>query len=150
MSQRPDITDLRERFLNHVFDEQSFNLSAEQCANFALACGELAPCFTDPEHPDFQAPPTFHSSFRTHQHRPADFPQLPGLGMDAGRAVHSIKPIRPGVELTAKTHLHEIYEKTGRSGRMLFLVSRMEIFDPAGELLATADSRQVIRERPES
>jgi hypothetical protein len=70
--------------------------------------------------------------------------------MDAGRAVHSIKPIKPGVELTAKTHLHEIYEKTGRSGRMLFLVSRMEIFDPAGELLATADSRQVIRERPES
>jgi len=33
---------------------------------------------------------------------------------------------------------------------MMFLVSRMEVFDPSGELLATADSRQVIRERPQS
>ena len=70
--------------------------------------------------------------------------------MDAGKAVHVYKPIRPGVALTAKTHLHDVYEKTGRSGRMLFLVSRMEVFDPDGELLATADARQVVRERPQA
>ena len=149
MTDWPTVDELRERFLNHVFDEQTFNLTPERCANFARACGELAACFTDPDHEDFQAPPTIPSSFRTHQHRPKDFPQFLGLGMDAGKAIHAIKPIRPGVELTAKTHLHEIYEKTGRSGRMLFLVSRMEVFDPSGELLATADSRQVIRERPQ-
>ena len=150
MSDWPEIDDLRERFLNHVFDEQTFNIDPEQCVGFAAACGELAPCFTDPEHPDFRAPPTFPSSFRTHRHRPPDFPQFAGLGMDAGKAVHAIKPIRPGVELTARTHLHDIYEKTGRSGRMMFLVSRMEIFDPDGNLLATADARQVVRERPQS
>jgi len=150
MEDWPDIDDLRERFLNHVFDEQTFSISADSCAGFAVACGELAPCFTDPEHPDFQAPPTFPSTFRTHHHRPPDFPQILGLGMDAGKAVHSYKPIRPEQELTTKTHLHDVYQKTGRSGRMIFVVSRMEVFDADGELLAAADARQVVRERPTS
>jgi hypothetical protein len=32
---------------------------------------------------------------------------------------------------------------------MVFVVSRMEIRDPAGTHVATSDSRMVIRERPE-
>jgi hypothetical protein len=58
--------------------------------------------------------------------------------------------LRPGVRLTAKTHLHDVYAKTGRSGRMTFMVTRMEIYDPDQALLATADTRIVIREKPES
>ena len=149
MTSWPDIEELRERFLNHVFDEQSFNVSVEQCVDFARACGEQAPRFTDPDHPDLQLPPTFPSSFRTYHQRPDGFPKVVGLGMNAGKAVEILKPIRPGVDLTVKTHLHDIYAKTGRSGRMLFLVSRMEIYNADGELLANADSRQVIRERPQ-
>ena len=57
-------------------------------------------------------------------------------------------PIRPGVELTGRTHLHDIYRKTGRSGQMTFFVTRMEIYDHAGTQLATADTRVVIREKP--
>ena len=48
-----------------------------------------------------------------------------------------------------RTHLHDVYAKTGRSGRMTFLVTRMELYDPDGEQLATADTRIVIRERPD-
>ena len=33
---------------------------------------------------------------------------------------------------------------------MSFVVSRMEVFDADGELLAAADARQVVRERPTS
>jgi hypothetical protein len=54
------------------------------------------------------------------------------------------------VKLTARTHLHDLYAKTGRSGRMTFMVTRMEIYDPAGTQLATADTRIVIREKPEA
>ena len=69
--------------------------------------------------------------------------------MDAGKAVAPKLPIRPGVRLLGRTHLHDVYAKTGRSGRMTFMVTRMEIYDPDGTQLATADTRIVIRERPD-
>lgn len=149
MSERIDIEALRERFLGTVYDEQHFELSAAQIVDYASACGERAPRYTDPAHPDFQAPPTIATSFRPGLRLPEGFPRLPGLGMDAGKAVAPKAPIRAGVRLTGRTHLHDVYAKTGRSGRMVFMVTRMEVFDPADVLLATADTRIVIREKPE-
>ena len=67
--------------------------------------------------------------------------------MDGGKAVTCLKPVRVGEPLTGRTHLHDIYDKSGRSGRMIFLVSRMEIFDSKGEQVAISDSRMVIREK---
>jgi hypothetical protein len=148
MSAEFDVDALRKRFLGKVFDEQHYVLSAADIMDYALACGETAPRYTDPAHPDFQAPPTLPSSFRPGQRLPEGFPRLAGLGMDAGKAVAPKAPIRPGVRLTARTHLHDIYVKTGRSGNMNFMVTRMEIYDPGEVLLATADTRIVIRERP--
>ncbi|MDA1073429.1 MAG: MaoC family dehydratase N-terminal domain-containing protein [Proteobacteria bacterium] len=148
MSQELDIEAMKSQFLNEVFDVQHFVADAKALADYAAACGETAPQFTDPSHPDFQAPPTFASSFHAGRRMPENFPTLPGLGMDAGKAVQSIKPIRPGVTLTGKSHMHDIYTKTGRSGRMVFFVIRMEIFDESDTQLASADTSVVIRERP--
>lgn len=148
MSESFDIEAVREQYLNKVFDEQRFELSPEQIVDYAEACGERAPRYTDPADPDFQAPPTLPSSFRPGRRLPEGFPQLPGLGMDAGKAVAPKAPIRPGVPLTCRTHLHDVYAKTGRSGRMTFMVTRMEIYDPDDVQLATADTRIVIREKP--
>lgn len=145
-----DVEALRARFLNQVFDEQTFELTPAQIVDYATACGEIVPRYTDPDDPDFQAPPTFPTSFRPGRRLPDGFPKLPGLGMDAGKAVAPKAPIRPGVRLTAKTHLHDVYVKTGRSGAMTFMVTRMEIYDPDGTLLADADTRIVIREKPAS
>jgi hypothetical protein len=149
MNQPLDVDALRAQFLGSVYDEQTFQLSAEQVVDYAAACGEQAPRYTDPEHPDFQAPPTIATSFRPGQRLPEGFPRLPGLGMDAGKAVSPKAPIRAGVPLTGRTHLHDVYTKSGRSGRMVFMVTRMEVFDPDDVLLATADTRIVIREKPE-
>jgi len=143
-----DIDALRESFLGEVFDERSYAVDAKKCVEYALSCGELAPRYTDPNDPDFQAPPTFPTSFQGGKRLPDGFPKLPGLGMDAGKAIAAKRPIRPGVQLLGRTHLHDVYAKTGRSGRMTFIVTRMEIYDPDGEQLATADTRIVIRERP--
>jgi hypothetical protein len=150
MSELLNIDRLREEFLNDVYDEQTFLLTAEQIVDYATACGERASRYTDPDDPDFQAPPTFGSSFRPGRRLPEGFPRLPGLGMDAGKAIAPMAPMRPGVELTVRTHLHDVYAKTGRSGRMTFMVTRMEIFDPDGVQLAAADTRIVIREKPSS
>ena len=144
-----DIEELKEKFLNLEFDRKDFELEADKLATVARMSGESLPQFTDPEHPDFQAPPAFIASLASGRHLPIDFPKIGGVRMDGGKAVTCIKPVRPGIPLTGKTHLHDIYAKSGRSGRMIFLVSRMEIFDPEGEHVATSDSRTVIREHSE-
>lgn len=142
-----DIDALRDEWIGVQFEEKSFEINAEAMAEYASACGEVSPAYTDPSNPDFQAPPTFASSLQRGRGLPEDFPKMPGLGMDAGKAVEAFAPIRPGPK-TSKTHMHDIYTKTGRSGRMIFLVVRMALYDDAGTHLANADTRVVIREKP--
>ena len=142
-----DIEELRSKFLNLEFDEIQLDIDGDRFAEYAKACGELDSKFTDPNHADFQAPPTFVSTLVGRRNFPEDFPML-GVTMDAGKAVEWIAPVRAGVKLTGKSHLHDVYTKTGRSGRMIFLVTRMELYDPNGTHIANADTRTVIRERP--
>jgi hypothetical protein len=142
-----EIEDLKAKHLNKEFDVKEFPVRAEAMVDFALSVGETAAHYTDPAHPEFRAVPTFPARFHGRRMLPQDFPKL-GLPLDAGKAVMPQGSIRAGVTLTGKSHLHEIYEKTGRTGRMIFLVSRMEVFDPSGALVSIVDSRHVIRERP--
>ena len=142
-----DIEALKKEWVGVEFEERSFELDAAKMAEYASACGEVAACYTDPSHPDFQAPPTFASSLQRGRGLPEHFPKMPGLGMDAGKAVEAFAPIRPGPK-TSRTHMHDIYAKTGRSGRMIFLVIRMGLYDPDGTHVANADTRVVIREKP--
>lgn len=144
----PDIQELRDQFLNREFDEVSFEIDGSRFAEYAKVCGETSGRFTDPSHPDFQAPPTFVSTLVGGRSMPADFPNLGGMGMDAGKSVEWKAPVRDKATLTGKSHLHDIYTKTGRSGRMVFLVTRMELYDEDGTHVANADTRTVIRERP--
>ena len=148
--EQADITEARDKFLRQVYDEQTLTFDAERLANFAIACGETAPRYTDPSHADFQAPPTFPTSLQPSRRMPEGYPKFNGLGMDAGKAVAPIAPIRPGVPITARAHVEDIYTKTGRSGRMVFTVVRMTLTDPDEHVLATADTSIVIRERPQS
>ncbi len=145
-----DVDALREQFLNVVFDEYELTLDAEALADYAVSCGETATKYTDVSDPDFQAPPTIGSSFQPKARYPEGFPTFKGLGMDAGKAVAPNKPMRPGVPITARTHMHDIYTKTGRSGRMVFFVNRMEFSAADGEVLGSADTSIVIREKPQS
>ncbi len=142
-----DIVELRERFLNREFDEVTFTIDGERFAEYARVCGETASRFTDPNHADFQAPPTFVSTLVGGRSMPPDFPNLGGMGMDAGKSVEWKAPVRAGATLTGRSHLHDIYTKTGRSGRMVFLVTRMELYDQDDVHIANADTRTVIRER---
>ncbi len=142
-----DIEALKKEWVGVEFEEKSFEIKADAMAEYAKACGEQAPAYTDPTDADFQAPPTFASSLQRGRGLPEDFPKMPGLGMDAGKAVEAFAAIRPGSKVS-RTHMHDIYTKTGRSGRMIFLVVRMALYDDAGTHLANADTRVVIREKP--
>ena len=146
MEKEQDIEELKEKYLNREFEERKFEIIADEAVEYAIACGETAPRFTDPAHPDFQAPSTYPSRLAGRA-TPADFPNLGGMGMDAGKGVEPLAPIRPGQTLTGKSHLHDIYTKSGRSGRMIFLVTRMELFADDGTHVANSDTRTVIREK---
>jgi len=141
-----DIAAARAAYLNKDFDEQSYVIAAEKTIEYARLCGETAGRFLDPAHPEFQAPPTYVASLSGNRALPKGFPRF-GIGMDAGKGVECFLPVRPGTSITGRTHLHDIYSKTGRSGRMVFAVSRMEFFDVDGQHLANADSRVVMREK---
>ena len=143
-----DIEALRDEFLNREFDEVKMKIDGSRFAVYAEACGEMDEKYCNSSHPEFQAPPTYVSTLVGGRSLPADFPNMNGVGMDAGKAVEWLAPIRDNVTLTGKSHLHDLYTKTGRSGRMVFLVTRMELFDEDGTHVANADTRTVIRERP--
>ncbi|MEM7100444.1 MAG: MaoC family dehydratase N-terminal domain-containing protein [Pseudomonadota bacterium] len=145
-----NIDELREQFLNKDFDAREFVLDPLKMVAVARASGESRPEFTDPDHPDFHAPPAFLCSLASGRHLPIDFPRLGGIPMDGGKAVTCHAPARPGKTLIGKTHLHDIYDKKGRSGRMILVVARMELYDEDNTHLASADSRMVIRERSDS
>lgn len=140
-----DIESLREKFLNKEFDEVTFKLDEQRIAEYAKVCGEIAKKFIDPTNEKFQATPTFVSTLVGSRGLPEDFPKPPGMAMDAGKYVEWIAPILGGATLVGKSHLHDIYTKTGRSGRMIFLVTRMELFD-GNTHVANADTRTVFRE----
>ena len=144
-----DIDKLRAEFLDLEFDRTGFVIDAEQSASLAKAYGETRPEFTDPSDQGFQTCLPILASLASGRRLPIDFPSLGGISMDGGKAVTSIEPVSCGIQLTGRTHLHDIYAKSGRSGRMVFLVSRMELYDDAGTHLASTDSRQVISEKPE-
>jgi len=144
-----DVAALRDQFLGKVFDEYVFTLDAKKLVQYAKSCGETASKYTDPNDPDFQAPPTIASSFNPRQDYPDNFPSFEGLGMDAGKSVELERPMRAGEEITATTALHDIYTKSGRSGRMVFFVNRMTMKNAKGEILGSSDTSVVIREKPQ-
>jgi len=142
-----DVDELRSRYLNLEFARSNFVVPAGNAATLARLAGETRAQYIDPDHPDFEVFPAYLASLSAGRHLPIDFPSLGGIPVDGGKAVACILPVPAGVALNGRTHLHDIYAKSGRSGRMVFLVSRMEIFDQENTLLALSDSRMVIRER---
>ena len=141
-----DIEEIRGKYLNLDFDEKQFYVDPTVTTEYARLCGETAERFLDESHEDFQAPPTYVARLSGSSMLPADFPRF-GIGMDAGKGIECLQPVRPGSNITGKTHLHDIYTKTGRSGRMIFVVTRIEFYDEEGNHLANSDSRMVMRER---
>lgn len=142
-----DLEAIKRDFLHTVFDETPYEVDADTLVAYASACGETAPRFTDPEADDFQAVPTFVSSFQPGRRLPKGFPKLPGLGMDGGKVVTVYAPLRAGQPVVGRSHIEDVYAKTGRSGTMTFIVLRMNVYDASETLLASADTNMVIRER---
>ena len=73
---------------------------------------------------------------------------LKDLGVDISRILHGeqefehYKPIRPGETYLCRSRIPDIYEKTGRSGAMAFVVREMAVIDRESELVC-GDARHI-------
>jgi hypothetical protein len=91
------------------------------------------------------APPSFVLRMRGKRFMPRNLPDLGRSGFDAGTDMELGVPVRVGDVLTTISTVHDLYEKTGRSGRMSFLVLRSVITNQRGEQVAVIDQRMMFR-----
>jgi N-terminal half of MaoC dehydratase len=140
-----DVEQLKRDWTGFEFDRAEFPVTAEELVDFARAVGETAAWFTDPSDPGFRAVPNFPTKYHGRRMWPPDFPRLSksSVGFDGGKRVEVHGAIRPGDVLVAKSSIHDIYEKTGRSGPMVFIVHRMNFSNQRQELVSVVDWRLI-------
>ncbi len=122
---------------------------------FARAIGDLSPFYLDDEvgraspWGDIIAPPTFAITFRDERADTASL--LKDLGTDISRILHGeqefehYKPIRPGDTLLCRGRISDIYEKSGKSGPMAFVVRETTITDADHDVVAKVRGITVVR-----
>jgi acyl dehydratase len=122
---------------------------------FARAIGDLNPFYLDDrvgaasEWGDVIAPPTFLTTFRDDNTNTAAF--LEELGTDISRILHGEqefeihRPIKPGETFLCRGRVVDIYEKTGKSGPMAFVVRETTATDGEGEIAAVSRHITVVR-----
>src|SRR5271170_1010697 len=126
-------------------------VTAEMISTFCGAIGETNPIHTDPEaakkgpYGKLTAPPSFAVTFRNGQHFFQHVPRFGKQGFDAGKDVEFVAPIHPGDSITLSSSVKEIYDKTGRTGTMVFVVIRSTLRNQKGEVVAHVDHRFMSR-----
>ena len=121
---------------------------------FARAIGDANPFYLDDrvgaasEWGDIIAPPTFATTFRD-EAMAESF--LKDVGTDISRVLHGEqefelhRPLRAGETYLCRSRIVDLYEKTGRSGPMAFVVRETAITDRQNEIVGTMRHVTVIR-----
>lgn len=123
-------------------------VTAEEIREYAESLGETHAAYFGP---DPVAPPTFCVRFRGNRFfHPGIPPQAFTRGFDAGKDIQFGTPIRAGDVIHMSSVLHEVYEKTGRTGSMVFIMSRQTMTNQRGEMVARIDSRFMLRPKGET
>jgi acyl dehydratase len=126
-------------------------VTAEMISDFCTAIGENNPLHTDPEaakkgpYGRLTAPPSFAVTFRNGRHFADHIPRYGKQGFDAGKDVEFVTPIKPGDTIVLSSHVKEIYEKTGRTGSMVFVIVRTTLENQDHDVVAHVDHRIMSR-----
>ena len=132
-----------------------FTVERGKIKEFARAIGDLNPCYLDDrvgaasEWGDLIAPPTFAVTFRDET---ADTgAMLRDLGTDISRILHGeqefelFRPLQPGQTYLCRARIVDIYEKSGRSGPMAFVVRETTITDRTNDVVAAVRHITIVR-----
>ena len=130
--------------IGRLLSTGSATVTAEHIAGFARALGDENPIYLEPEaarrspFASIVAPPTYGIAFMT-QAMAGGMDTFLELGLNFMTLVHGeqefeyVRPIRAGDTLTLTGRISDIYEKTGSSGTLDFVVLETEALDAAGK-----------------
>ena len=130
----------------------SLEITLASIANYCEALEETNPLYTNSEwakqdgpYGGIVAPPGILNTARL---RPGPDPQVRFGDQQflAGSRLETFAPIRPGDTVDAFTQVKEVYEKTGRSGRMVFIVRRTRYANQDGVDVAATENSLVMRQ----
>ncbi|HEY8515783.1 MAG TPA: MaoC family dehydratase N-terminal domain-containing protein [Candidatus Binatia bacterium] len=146
--------DIDRSVIGREYDRLTYPpITAEELISYAKSLGVTDPIYLDEEaakrgpYGGLVAFPTFVVKLRGGQHMPPEVAREMNKlgGFDAGKDIEFGVPIRPGDVITATSTITELYEKTGRSGSMWFVVFRQHLVNQNGEMVANVDSRLMQR-----
>src|SRR4051812_28646477 len=100
-------------------------VSEEELIEFARALGETRAEYTTPG-AGLVGHPTYCVRYKGNRFYPESIPKTINVrtGFDAGKDIELGVAVRAGDMVEVRSTLHEVYEKTGRSGSMVFVVIR--------------------------
>ncbi len=78
---------------------------------------------------------------------PAGPAEFGDTGFFAGQAIECLAPVRPGDTLLATTKLRDVYAKTGRSGKMVFVAWETTFTNQRSEAVALVRDTHVRRNK---
>jgi acyl dehydratase len=146
------MVDFDPGLIGKVFEgKRRLEIKQEMIDAYCAAIGDTNPLYRDaavaamgPEGA-LTAPPGFAAIFRLED---SIFDNLPKFGrrrLAGGIDIDFVQPIRAGDAIGTVTEVKEIYEKTGRTGPMVFIVLRSALKNQRGEVAAYLSHRFVIR-----
>jgi acyl dehydratase len=136
-----------------IEDTEAVTVTAQQIKDYCAALGETDPLSTDEAaakagpYGRLIAPPTFVLILRTGRDFFDHIPRLGNMQMDAGRDLEFLAPVKEGDRLHMVSQVKEIYEKTGRSGAMAFVVIRSTIYNQHNQAVSHVDHHFMQRNR---
>jgi acyl dehydratase len=139
-------------WLGKEFDRYSYSVTKEEIVEFAQSIGETNPLYTDEAYAKTTpyggliAPPTFCIVFRSYARLPDLKLNYGKRGFDGGKECTFLAPIRPGDTITGVDRIAQVYEKTGRSGNMIFIVRESELTNQRGEKVAVVRQSLIRRD----
>ena len=119
---------------------------------FSQSVGESNPVFVDEEaakeagYRGLVAPPTFCTVLVDRVSLPDINLNFGRMSMHAGQRVQPRAPIVAGDQLSASSHLKDVYAKTGRSGTMVFILWETTFRNQNGEVVADVQQSFARRE----
>jgi acyl dehydratase len=129
-------------WIGKEFDRYTYQVTKEEIVEFAQAIGETNPLYTDEAYAKTTpyggliAPPTFSVVFRSRANMPDLQLNYGKRGFDGGKECLFYTLVRPGDIITGVDRIAEVYEKTGRSGSMIFIVRESALTNQRGEKVA--------------
>ena len=146
---------LNKGVLGKEFPPFTVTVERGKIKEFARAIDDTNPMYLDDrvgaasEWGDIIAPPTFTITFRDDGVDSAGF--LRELGTDISRLLHGeqefeiFRPLRPGETFLCRAKVVDVYEKTGKSGPMGFVVRETTLTDQTNEIVAKMRGVTVVR-----